>query len=363
MKKFNVTGLWAIALVLFLSSCNEKIPDLYPSEQIKGAYIINFGNFGEGGSSVDKYNFDTEVLTSNYFYQQNDGLELLSNIQHACVYNDSIYLLTNNSDQLITVDPLFKQSLNGFTADELANPRFCIAEGDYLYISCLGKNPDWSKMPDTYVCKFNRMSKTIEETYPVPGGPEGLAIVNNQLYVALNYKDSVAVIDLSSGSISYIATPAVSSYFIKDPENNLYVTQVSTWANYSEETGLAYINTSDKKYEKTFKLTGMSPEYGSIIAANNNFTSIYVMASQYDAAWNLTGTVFKFDVTTGIYTEFITGISGPKGVCVNTENDDVYLLTSSSVVEGGTFAIYAHDGSKLKEYATGIFPFMTLFLE
>ncbi|MBN2807295.1 MAG: hypothetical protein JXR22_11615, partial [Prolixibacteraceae bacterium] len=331
MKKFNVYSLWAIALTLFISSCNEKIPDLYPSEQVKGAYIINFGNFGEGGSSVDKYNYDTDVLTSNYFYQQNEGLELLANIQHASVYGDSIYLLTNNSDQLITVNPLFKQSLNGFTHEKLANPRFCIADGDYLYISCLGSNPDWSEMPDTYVLKMNRMNKTIEASYPVPGGPEGLAIVNNQLYVALNYKDSIAVIDLNSASISYIATPAVSSYFIKDPQNNLYATQVSTWSDYSEETGLAYINTSSTKYEKTFKLNGISADYGSIIAANNDFTSIYVMASEYDETWNLSGTVFKFDVASGNYTAFITNISGPTGVCVNPVNDDVYLLTSSSV--------------------------------
>lgn len=362
MKKFNFYSLLVFVVASSFTACNETIPDLYPSEQVKGAYIINFGNFGQGGASIDKYHYENSTFTTNYFYQQNDGLEMLSNIQHVTVSNDSIYLLTNNSDQIITVNPLFQQSMNGFTDEALANPRYCLAEGDYLYISCLGKNPDWNTMPDTYVLKFNRMSRKIEQTYSVPGGPEGMALVDDQLYVALNYRDSIAVIDLKNESIAYIAMPAVSSYFLKDPQNNLYVTQISTWSNYSASSGLAYINTAEKKYVKTFLLDGVSAEYGSIVTASSDFSHIYVLASAYDENWNLSGTVHQFDVRTGSYSPFITNISGPKAVSINPENNEVYLLTSNSVTEGGSLFIYSPHGEKQKEYTTGIFPIMTLFL-
>jgi len=363
MSKFLKIGVVALIISSFFTSCNEEIPDLYPSEQVKGAYIINYGNYGSGGSTISKYNYETDEITNNYYFNQNDGFELLSNIQFAYEYKDSIYLLTNSSDQLITVNPLFQQTVNGISSPQLAKPRFCIGKDDFLYITCWGENPDWSEMSDTYITKFNVKTNQVEKTYPMPGGPEGLAIVNDQLYVALNYKDSIAVINLKTEAISYIATPAVSSYLLKDGNNNLYATQVSTWTDYSAETGLAYINTSSNQYVKTFPLEGVSSEYGSIISATTDFSAIYVLATQYDENWNLSGAVYQFDVSKETYSEVITGISGPKGVSVNPKDNKVYLFTSESVTEGGMLKIYSSDGVKENEFVTGIYPFMALYLE
>lgn len=363
MSKFLNIGVLSLMIIISFTACNEEIPDLYPSDQIKGAYIINYGNFGNGGSTISKYNYETNEITNNYYYTQNNGFELLSNIQFAYEYNDSIYLLTNNNDQIITVNPLFKQTVNGISSSNLAKPRYCVAYGNYLYISCWGENPDWSEMPDTYISKFNITTNEVEQTFPIPGGPEGMVVANDKLYVALNYKDSIAVLNLSTNVTTYIATPAVSSYLLKDNNNNLYATQISTWTDFSTETGLALINTSTDQYVKTFPLEGVSSEYGSIISANNDFSEIFVLATQYDENWNITGAVFKFDVITGTYTEFISGISGPKGVSVNPKDDKVYLFTSESVTEGGMLKIYSSDGVKEHEFVTGIYPFMALFLE
>lgn len=347
--------------VLFFASCNEVIPDPFPSELVKGVYIVNYGNFGDGGASIAKYDYEKGELHNNYFTTQNNGIELLSNIQFAYEYNDSIYLMGNESDQIIVVNPLFVQSRNGISED-IAKPRYCLGNGDYLYISCWGENPDWAVMPDTYIAKFNTKTSKVEAKIALPGGPEGLAIANNNLYVALNFTNNIAVINLGNNNISYIETPAVSSYFVNDINNNLYVTFISTWNNFSEETGLGYINTTSNKLEQIYKTDGVSTEYGSILTPNNDFSKLYVMKTQYDENWNLSGAVAEFNISTGTFTTIIEGISGPKGISYNNADNKLYLFTAESVVSGGSIKIYAEDGQLEKTFETGISPTMAIYL-
>lgn len=360
-KFFKLLALPLIAMACF-TSCNIFDEDQYPSELVKGAYIINYGMFGGDAGSISKFDYKTDQIDNNYFSTQNDGLEMVSNLQYAYTYNDSIYLIGNTKDQLITLNPLFQQTRNGVT-ENLTNPRACIGSGDFLYISCMGANPDYDKMPNSYIAKFNIRTNKVEKNIALPGGPEGLAISNGKLYAAMNYCDSVAVVDLSTNAISYIVTPAVCSYFVEDANSNIYVSLVSTYSDFSTETGLGYIDTNTDKLEKVYKLDGVSSDYGSIITTNGDKSLIYVITAQYDENWNLTGAVSAFDVKTGTFSTFISGISGPKGINVNPANDNVYLFKAESVVEGGSMAIYQSNGTLIKEYATGICPSMALFLE
>ncbi len=349
--------LLLLALAVF-TSCTKDDPEIIESEAVKSAYIINYGNFGSGGASITKYDSENDLIFNNYFETQNDGFELLSNIQYAGLYNDSIYLVGNSNDQLIVLDTLFKQTRNGISED-LANPRYFVGNGDCLYISCLGETPNWTTMPDSYIAVFDTKSGKVINTIDVPGGPEGLAIANQKLYVALNYVQKIAVIDLTDHSLNYIETPAVSSYFIKDKDENLYVSFVRSL---SSETGLGYINTTSDKLDNTYLFDGISTSYGSILSANADFSKIYVLASAYDEDFNLSGSVQSFDVATGIFSSLITDIAGPTGVVTNPFDNNIYVLCAESVTEGGLLKIYAEDGVFKKEYNTGISPTMAVFL-
>lgn len=365
MKKFLKYFTLLFFALSVLSSCDKNDePDPYPSEQVKGCYVVNYGNYGKGGASISKYNYTTATMTNSYYKTQNAGLELLSNIQYAYNVNDDIFLLGNSPDQVITVDPLFVQAKNGVT-DQIAKPRACVANGDYLYISCWGTNPDWSAMADTYIAKYNMKTRTVEKKISLPGGPEGVEIANGKLYAALNYKKTVAVVNLSTDAVSYITTPAVSSYFFKDKSNNLYVTFVSTYSSPSQSTGLGYINTSSDKLETTYALANVSTEYSSVIAANNDKSKIYVVTSAYDANWNLSGSVSVFDVATKTFPaqNLISNISGPKGLTVNPEDGNIYLFTGESTTGAGLMKIYKSSGEFVKQESVGASPSMAIFLE
>ena len=365
MKKFLSYFAVLFFALTMLSSCDKNDEsDPYPSEQVKGCYIVNYGNYEKGGASISKYDYTTGTMTNNYYKTQNNGLELLSNIQYIYKYNDQIFMTGNAPDQLITVDPLFVQAKNGVT-DQIAKPRACVASGNYLYISCLGTSPDWSAMPNTYLAKYNIKTRTVEKKISLPGGPEGLEIANGKLYAALNYKKAVAVINLSTEAITYIETPAVTSYFVKDKTGNLYVSMVNSYATPSQTTGLGYINTSSDKLETTYPLANVSTEYASIMTANSDYSKLYVITSQYDANWNLSGAVSVFDVASKTFSSksLISSISGLKGITINPKDGNLYLFIGESVTGAGLMKIYKPTGEFVKQESVGASPAMAIFLD
>ena len=364
-KNLNYFSMLLLFLAVILTSCNKtEIEDPFPSDLVEGCYIVNYGSFGSGGASISKYDYNTDKITNFYYKAQNDGTEILSNIQYGYHYKDSVFFMGNSTDQVITVNPLFQQSLNGVTAS-IEKPRHCVANGDYLYISCWGNNPDWAEMPDTYIAKFNIVTNTVEKTISLPGGPEGLEIANGKLYAALNYENKVAVINLEDESVSYITTPAVSSYFVKDKNDNLYFTLLSTYSDFSDETGIGYINTSTDQLEATYELEGVSAGYGSMIQANSNFTKIYVVTAAYDANWNLTGAVAEFDVANKTFdqNQFVSDISGISGLAVNPKNNDVYVFAAQSTTGVGLMKIYSSAGDFVKDIEVGASPNGAFFLD
>ncbi|RXQ91526.1 hypothetical protein EO244_12310 [Ancylomarina salipaludis] len=321
------------------------------------SYVINYGSYSGDKSTISVYEENSELLTNRH-YETVNTVPMVSNVQYAYNYDGKIFMMGNNLDQIFWVDEVtFKQTQNGIT-DGIIKPRFCVADGNYLYVSCWGGNI-WEDITLSYIAKVNLDTKKVEKKIALEGGPEGLAIVNGKLYAALNYKKSIAVMDLDTEAISYIETQAVSSYFIKDKKDNLYVSQIDSYSNPSTEEGLAYINTTTNAYE-LYKLEGISSSYVNIMSANDDFSKLYVMTSAYDASWNLSGAIAVFDTATKSFeaTNLVEGISGLNGV--GFSDDKVFCFVSPSTTANGKLVTYSTNGTLIKEYETGISPLMLL---
>ncbi|MCF8363688.1 MAG: hypothetical protein K9G70_13805 [Prolixibacteraceae bacterium] len=359
MKKYFNHLLAIIISVFIFSSCDEgddPIPTM--ANTTTGVYFVNYGGSSVGTTTITNYDYEKDTVI-NFFYETQNGVELTSNVQYGCEYNNSIYLLGNDADQIIVLDSAFVQKFAGVTED-IATPRYCVEYNDYLYISCWGANPDWKLMPDSYIAKYNTKTNTVESTIALPGGPEGLAITNGNLYVALNFKNNVAVINLDDNSISYIETPAVSSYFINDKEGKLYVSLVSTYSNPSSETGLGYINTSSNTLEQVYALDGINYNY-SILTTDEDQTTIYVLANSSDENGNPMNAVYTFDPSTGEFTSFIENLSGTMGISFNQYTDELYVF-GGSYTEPGTVARYETDGTFVSEFDAGVSPYWAIYL-
>ena len=240
-----------------------------------------------------------------------------------------------------------------------------MGDGDFLYISCLGNEFDYANgVPGSYIVKYNLATKTVEKKIALAGGPEGLAISNGKLYAALNYSKKIAIIDLATESITYIATEAVSSYFVQDEINNLYVTLTSSYTNPSTETGLGYINTNTDALT-LYALDNVSSSYSSIAALSKDYSKLYVVAAAYDANWNMVGGVQVFNTSTKTFvTEpLVSGINGINGVSVNPVDGKIYVFVSNGSTTNGSMNIYSASGEFESTKTVGADPAMAIFLD
>ena len=358
--KIKILLLLAVTAVLLASCSDDEENEPLPTEP-SVSYIVNYGSYSGDKSSITAFNKETGDVTYSYFEKVN-GVPMVSNVQHALNHNGVIYFMGNNSDQIFAVDAnTFQQNVDGIS-DGIVKPRYAVADGNYLYVSCWGGDI-WADESLSYIAKVNTVNGTVEKQIALPGGPEGLAIVNEKLYAALNYKDSIAVMDLGTEDFGYIETPAVSSYFIEDKSGNLYVSLVSTYSDYSESAGIAHINTASDELENVYKLEGVSTSYVNILTANDDFSKLYVMTSAYDANWNLSGAVAVFDVATKTFESenLVEGVAGLNGIAYY--NDRVFTFVSESVTGSGTAVLYNEDGTEDTNFNTGIAPFMLLTAE
>ncbi|MEZ5104136.1 MAG: hypothetical protein R2757_06555 [Draconibacterium sp.] len=359
MKNLNLKSwlLLLFATALFTACDKNDDPDpvvVEPSE----SYIINYGGYTGDKSTITAYNKETGAVTNNYYAGVN-GVSMISNAQHAVSYNGNIYFMGNSADQIFWVDAeTFEQTENAITID-IVKPRFGVANGNYLYVSCWG-GEIWNDESVSYIAKINITSKEVEKI-ALPGGAEGLEVVNNKLYAALNYKDSVAVIDLSTEEIEYIETPAVCSYFLKDKDDNLYVTLLNTYSDPSTETGLGYINTSNNTLDAVYDLSGVSSSYINVMTANDDFSKIYVVTE--GANWGDPGALAVFDVASKTFDEnkFLDSVAGINGVAYY--NDRVMVFIGETVTGNGEAQLYLPDGTEESSFETGISPFMLLTVE
>ena len=324
------------------------------------AYIVNAGSWSGDKSTITAYNkYADEVI--NGYYKSANGFDIVSSIQFAYHYNGNIYFMGNEVDEVFFVnDKTFEQTKNSIK-ENIVGPRNCQAKGDYLYVSCWGGQVYYDPTL-SYIAKVNLSTNKVEKTIPLHYGPEGLAIVGDKLYAALNYTNKVAVMDLNTEAITYIELPAgnIPSYFEKDDNDNLYVNLGAAYGDNDTKTGIGYINTATNQFEAKYDLNGVSStNYVDIFEFNDDFSKLYIATGEYGKP----GAVSIFDIASKSFEseKLIDDVMGLNGL--GFYNNKLFCFFSNNVTSNGKAITYSEDGTKLKEYTTGIAPFMLLASE
>jgi DNA-binding beta-propeller fold protein YncE len=168
--------------------------------------------------------------------------------------------------------------------------------------------------------------------------------------------------DLTTEAISYIETPAVCSYFLKDNSGNLYVSLISSYSAPATKTGLGYINTNTNALT-VYELENVSTAYGSIMAFNKNESKIFVVAASYVGLLMEGGVkVFNVDSKTFESNSLVGNILGINGISVNPVDGNIYVFTSPSALTNGQMKIYSEVGQEITEKTVGASPIMAIFL-
>lgn len=355
--KFSILAV-ALSLLVFLSACKKDDP-VDPAAKFGSNYIINYGGYSGDKGGISLFNMFDSTVTNGY-YESINGVATVSNAQYAYNANGNIYFMGNNADQIFFVDEKsFEQTANAISGTDLVKPRYCVADGNTLYVSCWGGDV-WSDATLSYITKIDLTTNTVVGKITLHGGAEGLALVNGKLYAALNYDNKIAVIDLSDETISYIEAPAVSTYFEKDQNDNLYVTFVSYTPT---ETKLGHINTQTDVLT-TYNLDGISPAYVDVLEFNNDFSKLYVNTStvvSFDP-YTTAGSIAVFDTNSKTFeaNTLVSNVVGLNGIATNPESEDIFYFISEGTTANGKMVQVKPDGTEIKQFTTGIAPFMML---
>ena len=292
-------------------------------------------------------------------YEAANGVPLASNIQSMSIYNDIAYLMSNAGDKIDILDATTLKAEGNPVSDDIIKPRYFAAYGNTAYISCWGEVTDWSVMANSYIAKLDLASKTVTKIM-LPGGPEGVIVLDDKLYVGLSVTNKVAVIDLATQGISYIEVSAVPQQFVTDGDGNIWVSMVSKFSTPfpGDKLGLAVINPKTDKVIDEVNFPGIGSEGWIDITSDQK--TIYVMGAE---AWPETATtIFSVDVknrTIGS-NALITG-ENYYGFKVNPVNNDIYVLVSPDPSASGSLEIYADNGTLLNSETTGTGPNHVLF--
>lgn len=358
MKKLmKLLPVFLAMATLFTSCSNNDDNDLYPSELVKGAYVVNAGFFSNDAASITKFDYETDEITEYYDQLQNGGAVMASAPSSVLVVGDKLFVAGNEPDRIVVYNPLWVGTDTITT--NVIKPRYFAADGDYLYVSCWGGNV-WSDATVSYILKYNMVTGTSEKI-SLAGGPEDIVIANGKLYAALNYAKKIAVMNLSTKAITYIETGAVSNSMVKDANGNVYVALISSYSSPSTETGLGVINTNTDVLTR-YALSDVSTSSSSILAVSKDQSKVYVVAG---VGYPIVGGVQVFNTSTKTFesTPLIIGVTGINAVEVNPENGDVYVLVSTGGATKGEMKVYSSAHSLKSTKTVGANPSAVIFLD
>lgn len=358
IKKYLFLGV--LALIGF-SSCEDDPITPNPDPDTKQiAYILNYGAYGAANGEISLYDTKNNTIAHN-IYNSANNVELASNIQSFEIYNDKVYMMSNEGDKIDIVNAKDFRATSNPISNDIIKPRYSAATESTLYVSCWGNIVDWNIKANSYIAKIDFTTNSLTKI-ELPGGPEGLIIVDNKLYATISTNNKIAIMDLKTEEIKFINVPAVPVHFVQDANNNIWISLVNTWTqDYSMDSlGLAVINPSNNKTIGHINYPGIGSN--GIIDISNDGKTVYVVGSE---PWPETGsTIYTVDVDTKTQSDnpLIEG-EGFTGLDVNPKNDDIYVSISPSATENGTLKIYDKEGGLKEETTTGIYPQQVIFYD
>jgi len=177
MKKYYIL---LAGLMLLIVSCVTQ-----PSEPIDdntitgktGAFILCEGLYNKDNSTLDRFDFASNSIINDYFGKSNIGLRLGDSGSDVVIVGNRTYITVNVSHTIEAIETSTGKSLGRIIYSQTGSPRkICMINDSIGYVTDLMRNS---------ISKVNFKSLTIIfDNLPVGPAPEGIAVYNNNLFVA-----------------------------------------------------------------------------------------------------------------------------------------------------------------------------------
>ncbi|TCD01640.1 YncE family protein [Pedobacter psychroterrae] len=351
--RFVAAGLISLAV---LSSCKkdkmkDPVGDPLPKSTL-GVYVLAEGAFGRpNNSTITYYDIASKAVDKDYFKTKN-GIDLGTDANDLKQYGSKMYCVVTGSAGII--NDAYVEVINITTGKSIKRISFSDAIGDFhpRYI-VFNKNKAYVSSYDGNISKIDTAALTIESRVKVGGALEGMAIVNNKLYVA-------------NSSHPFIIDPNNSSVSVLDLSTFTKKTEIPVSFNPTKlaaaSNGDVYVITSGQY------LPEIKPAFERINTISDTKTQTYdlgisalaIGANKTLAITNYPNLLKAIDVNTGtLNAEFITDathITSLYALTFNPINNDIFVFDATDYSGDGKAFSFDSNGKKTLEFPTGTAP-------
>ena len=371
MKKLShYLSLSAILLYTILSC--RKEPTIDPSEKIKlpkqttGFYLLNEGLMGRNNATLDYYNVEDSTYYRNIYAETNPGVVRLGDVGNDLkIYGNKLYAVMNSSNLVEVMNVADARHITKF---DVLNCRYITFYKDKAYVSSYAGPVQLGDKRLGLVLEFDTVHFKKIRDVTVGYQPEGMAIVNEKLYVANSggytandYDRTVSVIDLATfKEIKKIDVDINLHYLKADANGDLYV---NSRGDHDRQGSSLYVIDTQKDVVKQ-----------KIDVSATNFCivgdTLYVFGSDFSHATGETAISYNMvDVKTKtvLRDKFITDetdalIEKPYGIAVDPVSRDVYVTDARNYQVSGTLYCFDKEGKKKWSVTAGDIPAQIAFL-
>jgi len=367
MKTIKNFMLSIAVLAMAFTSCEKDDNKVEKKEYNKVAYIVNYGGYKKSNGEISTYDITKKEITNDSYKIANE-VPFTSNIESMAIYEDVAYLMSNAGDKIDILDAKTLEAMGNPISNDITKPRHFVAKDGFGYISCWGDVADWKVYANSYIAKIDLKTKAITKI-ALPGGPEGLIIKGNNLYISSSTTNKVTVMDLASDNFSTIDVKAIPQQFVEDANGNLWVSLVSKYSVpfSADKIGFAVINPSSNTVTSFINYEGIGSN--GFIHTSPDKKTVYVLGGgnyvkDKDGKWIQLPTGIS---TVNVSTKEVSStqlIAGEKfnGFNINPENGNIYIL---SKVAGKGLSIYNDKGTLEagQQFETGTSPKHVVFYD
>ena len=169
---------------------------LLQAQSLDRLYILNEGAFGNSNASVTLFETADQSVTQNQFAAVN-GRPLGDIVAHSEIIDGKLYILVSNSNKIEIVDPhtLASEGVILFEENEAASPMHFVVVNQTMYVANLFANS---------ITVVDLETIEVTETIEVGMSQENITYSNGHLYVVItNFGDgnTVAVVSVDSHEV------------------------------------------------------------------------------------------------------------------------------------------------------------------
>ncbi len=329
---------------LLLISCetNPLVPPVKTNTKLKGAFIVNEGNFMQANGSLSFYGFNDHSVQNHIFKSVNQ--RDLGDVVNSMTIVDTLgFIVVNNSNKIEVISTNTWKSIRTIDMPAGSSPRHAAYSDGKLYVTNLFGNS---------VSVIDAETFQIESSITVGANPEEIFITNGKAFVAnsgFGSGHTVSVIDLSAKQVTGTITVGDNpNAFIQDTEGDLHVLCTGRWPAWGDTTdqgtngGIYMIDPAALTVTDSLPVQGHPSELTYDGAETGYFLNGGVLNS------------YSTKINKALSNALVTGWF--YSVEVDPVSQQIFCLDAKDYAQEGSLRIFSTAGDSLETHTVGIIP-------